>query len=132
MGVFALRSTRGWSPNGPHERYSRRARWAATATARGAPAELAFGNQQVAAEARWPDVTGAVGSSGAGAGFRRLYHRLGHRLRVEPAVTHVDPHALVGLDVAREQPFRELVLQEPLDGSPQRARASSSRVICAS
>jgi len=70
------------------------------------------------------DGTGAVGSSGAGASFRRLSHRLclGHRLHVEPAVTQTDPHALVGLDVAREQPLRELVLQEPLDGSAQRAR----------
>jgi len=48
--------------------------------------------------------------------------RLGHRLHVELAVTQVDPHALAGLDLASEQPFRELVLQQPLDGSPQRAR----------
>ena len=34
----------------------------------------------------------------------------------------VGPHALAGLDLASEQPFRELVLQQPLDGSPQRAR----------
>jgi hypothetical protein len=62
-------------------------------------------------QAPWPDVRGAVGSSGAGAGFGRLYHRLGHRLRVEPAVTHVDPYALTGSDHTREQPFREFVLQ---------------------
>ena len=48
--------------------------------------------------------------------------RLGHRLHVELAVTQVDPHALAGLDLASEQPFRELVLQQPLDGSSQRAR----------
>jgi hypothetical protein len=61
-----------------------------------------------AGTAPWFDATGAVGSSGAGADFRRLSHRLrpGHRLDVEPAVTQVDPHALAGLDVAREQPFR--------------------------
>ena len=47
---------------------------------------------------------------------------LGHRLHVQPAVTQLDPHALAGLDLAGQQPFRELVLQQPLDGSPERAR----------
>ena len=53
-------------------------------------------------QAPWPGGTGAVSSSGAGPGFRRLFrrHRLGHRLHVEPAVTQVDPHTLAGLDPA--------------------------------
>ena len=43
-------------------------------------------------------------SSGAGAGFGRLLHRLrlGHRLNAEATATQVDPHTRAWLDLTSE------------------------------